>query len=186
MSTTPTTTPITDRYHIPADRVLNALRDCGVTHVFTVPDFITLSVHRLLLDGYLPEVRTVECCSEDEAIAAAAGAWIGGAVPIVVMQNQGLHACVNNLRALGVDARIPIVMLIGQFGREPENLGHDPAESRRATVRVSEPILNALGIPNFRLEQSDDLSLISTAYEIAQRDSVPTALLVGAATAWTN
>ena len=79
-------------FHIPADAIADALRERGITHVFTVPDYVTLAVHRLLLEGYLPGVRVIDCCTENEAVAAAAAAWIGGAKPVVFMQNQGLHA----------------------------------------------------------------------------------------------
>lgn len=178
------TTHQAPEFHVPADAIADALRDCGITHVFTVPDYVTLAVHRLLVDGYLPGVRVVECCTEDEAVTAAAAAWIGGAKPVVIVQNQGLHACMNNLRSCGLEAMFPIFMIVGQMLREPTNVGKDPQQSRRPAVRVTERLLDAYAIPYFRLETTDDLPAIQEACRIAFIQSRPTAVLVGAPSRW--
>lgn len=173
------------RFHVPAAKVLDEVAACGLRHIFAVPDFVTLSVHSMLRAGYLPDTQTIECCSEDEAVTAAAGVWIGGAPPAaVMMQNQGLHACMNTLRACGLDASFPFMLMIGQFGREEANLGGDPSFSRRLVVRVTEPLLAAYDIPYFRLETTADLPVIGDAYRAACRRSGPSAVLFGWATAW--
>lgn len=183
--TVPATQQAAD-FHIPADAIADALRECGITHVFTVADYVTLAVHQLLLEGYLPGVRVVECCTEDEAVTAASAAWIGGAKPVVIMQNQGLHACMNNLRGCGLEAMFPIFMIVGQMLRESTNVGRDPQQSRRPAVQVTERLLEAYNIPYFRLETTDDLPAIEHACRIAFIQSRPTAVLVGAPSRWTR
>ena len=50
---------------------------------------------------YLPETR------EDAALGVAAGAYLGGRLPVVVMQNSGLGVSLNALGSLHLLYRIP-------------------------------------------------------------------------------
>jgi sulfopyruvate decarboxylase TPP-binding subunit len=48
-----------------------------------------------------------------EAVAANAGLWIGGAGPLVVMQNVGVLASMNALRGVAREQRVPTCMIVG-------------------------------------------------------------------------
>jgi sulfopyruvate decarboxylase TPP-binding subunit len=170
--------------HIPASAVLQRLREVGCDHVVTVPDWVQLALHVRLESGE-PGLTLVPCCAEDQAVTVAAGLTIGGQRPVIVIQNQGLYACINTIRAVALDAQIPLVFMVGQFGREFDNFGNDPAHSNRNMVRLLEPVLAALGIEYFRLEQASDLDQVRTAFEHAHSRRTATALLVGAPLAWT-
>lgn len=159
--------------------VLDALRTQRVTHVCTVPDWIQIDLHRALMAGETPGIRLVTFCTEDEAITAAGGLLAGGARPVVVIQNQGLYAGLNALRAVGLDAEMPIVLLIGQFGREIANYTVDPADSTRRVVRILEPILSAIDVPSRRIDDADDLEAIDWAFRDAADRSAPTAVIFG-------
>ena len=96
------------------------------------------------------------------------------------MQKQGFFAAINSIRAIGLDGRIPLFMVIGQFGREWSNLGHDPRTSKRLMVRMLEPLLETFDIPYWRLESLADRENIGIASEAAyKRGGGPTALIVG-------
>jgi sulfopyruvate decarboxylase subunit alpha len=71
---------------------------------------------------------------------------IGGKRTAVLIQNQGLLNCINSLRAVGLDAGLPMLLVVGQFGREFDNVGQDPAQSRRRVVNLVEPMLDVMGI----------------------------------------
>lgn len=159
--------------------VLSALLEQGVTHVCTVPDWIQIDLHRAILADQSHSVRLLTFCSEDEAITTAAGLIAGGAHPVVVIQNQGLYAGLNALRAVGLDAGLPIVMLIGQFGREIENYTPDPQDSTRRVVRILEPILRAIDVEFWRIDSVDDLSCISAAFQRSRSSEKPTAVIFG-------
>lgn len=165
----------------PAD-VVEQLTQCGVTHVVTVPDYVMMSVYRAIEERGEPQLTY--CCTEDEAVTIAAGLHIGGARPIIMMQNQGLYASLNAIRAIGLDARLPLFMLIGQFGREYANLGRPRSESSRLLVRNCERVLDALEIPYVACERDEDIPRISEAYNLSREREWPTAALVGTYTAW--
>ena len=107
---------------IESDEFVNALRETGFDFFTGVPDTIlggiidVLSQRRL----YVPSVR------EDEAVAMAAGAFLGGKVPAVLMQNSGLGNALNVLMSLHLIYRMPCLLIISWRGFEgkdaPEHL----------------------------------------------------------------
>jgi sulfopyruvate decarboxylase subunit alpha len=168
---------------IGASAYLAAFQEAGVTHFVTVPDFVQLALHQAIERGD-GQLQLVRACNEDQAVCTAAGLRIAGAMPIVAVQNQGLYACVNTVRAVALDARIPTVFLVGQFGREESNLGHPTTESRRRVVHLLEPLLDTLGMPFRALNHPGDLAEVKAAFDMAAARRGPVALIVNQAIAW--
>lgn len=166
-----------------ASAAVAALQRNAVDHVVTVPDWVQLSLHTQLQNG-VPGVRVLNTCTENQCVTIGAGLTIGGCKPILMMQNQGLYNCLNTLRAVCLDAHVPLVFLVGQFGREFANIGSDPRLSRRTMVRIMEPMLEAIGVPFLRLDTDADLVRMDAAYAMAQAQQNAVVLLVGAPMAW--
>ncbi len=63
---------------------------------------------------------------EDAALGVAAGAYLGGRMPVVIMQNSGLGVSLNALASLHLLYRIPCLLLVtwrGYQGKDaPEHL----------------------------------------------------------------
>jgi sulfopyruvate decarboxylase subunit alpha len=63
---------------------------------------------------------------EDAALGVAAGAYLGGRMPVVIMQNSGLGVSLNALGSLHLLYRIPTLLIVtwrGHDGRDaPEHL----------------------------------------------------------------
>jgi sulfopyruvate decarboxylase subunit alpha len=172
------------RFSVPASALVGQLRACKVTHFVTMPDYVQIALNHHLVDGALRGVTIVNCSTEDEAVAISLGLHIGGAVPFLSMQNQGLFACANALLSVGVNASTPLPILAGQWGRELENLGHDPSESRRLVVRRTEPLLDALEIPHFRIESAEEVGNVRRAFETSHELGRPSVALIGAHVSW--
>ncbi len=170
-------------HSIPATVAVAALQRNKVDHVVTVPDWVQLSLHDRLNKG-VEGIRVINACNENQVVTVAAGLTIGGKRPLVMMQNQGLYNCFNTLRAVCLDAHIPMVFLVGQFGREFSNIGHPTSESKRTMVRVAEPFLKSIDVPFHVLDTEADLEKMDQAYEDAQRLRTAVVLLVGAPMAW--
>ena len=167
---------------IPATDLLGAFKASHVDYVTTVPDLVQLALHDAVDKD--PDIHLVECTTENQALTSAFGLRIGGKTPLVVMQNQGLLNCLNTLRSVSLDARMPMVLCVGQFGREFSNLGQDPNDSARHCVNKVEPVLDALEIPYWRLETASDVEHVMTAFKTAADNQCATVLLVGHYLAW--
>ena len=101
-----------------------------------------------------------------------------------MMQNQGLYNCLNTLRAVCLDAHIPMVFMVGQFGWEFDRIGQPSTDSGRSMVRLMEPLLRAIEVPFHLLETTSDMSKLDEAYAQAERERTAVVLLVSAPMAW--
>ncbi len=107
---------------IDSDDFVKALQDLGFDFFTGVPDTILGGIIAVLSDRglYTPSVR------EDEAVAMAAGAFLGGKIPVVLMQNSGLGNALNVLMSLHLIYRIPCLLIVSWRGFEgkdaPEHL----------------------------------------------------------------
>jgi sulfopyruvate decarboxylase TPP-binding subunit len=163
--------------------VCEELVRAGVTHAVTVPDFVQFSVHQRLATGR-DGIRQVFACSEDQALTTAAGLYVGGAKPVVMVQNQGLYKAMNTLRAVCIDARVPVVLMVGQFGREQENFQQPMRQSRRNMVRLLEPALDTFGIPHWVVDTDADVSALRSAFDASWTRKTAAALVFGRCTTW--
>ena len=92
------------------------LRAANVTQFAYVPD----AGHRVLIDRSLadPDVHSVPLTTEEEGVAMLAGADLGGARGVLLMQSCGVGNCINML-SLTVGGRFPFLTLVsmrGDFG----------------------------------------------------------------------
>ena len=92
------------------------LKNNGVTQFSYVPD----AGHRIVIDRSLadPEVHSVALTTEEEGVALAAGAHLGGARAVLLMQSSGLGNCVNFMSMIK-GGRFPFLTVIsmrGDFG----------------------------------------------------------------------
>src|ERR1700732_1075017 len=90
------------------DRIFAALKAADIRQVGYVPD----AGHSRLIELCQadPAIRAVSLTSEEEGVALAAGAWLGGQRPALLMQSSGVGNCVNML-SLTKNCRFPLVML---------------------------------------------------------------------------
>src|SRR6187397_973778 len=95
------------------DRLFEAIKRGGVRQVGYVPD----AGHARLIDLCKadPDIRDVVLTTEEEGIALAAGAWLGGQRSALLMQSSGVGNTINML-GLTKTLRFPFLTLITMRG----------------------------------------------------------------------
>src|SRR5215813_12197059 len=121
-------------------------------------------------------IKVLTCSKEDEAVTINAGLHIGGEPVVLMIQHAGLYACVNTLRGVAMDGKVPAFYMIGLLSREKDK---DLKESRHSMVRFCEPLLDTFSVPHARLEGPDDVHRIPEYYRLSRERKGPTAVLVG-------
>ena len=155
--------------------VLDEIKKAGISHVLTVPDSHQKTLLDLLAAGSEPRLLTV--CTEDEAVGMNLGLYAGAQRPMLLIQNNGVYAGLNALKALSLDARVPLLMLVGEFARDATVSSR---ENGLRAVRMLEPTLETWGIPYFRLDGPEDLPNLAIAHAASIELRGPAALIVGA------
>ncbi len=151
--------------------IIAELKKNNFTHVVWLPDSETNFMYQLLTSE--PSLDLVPVCREGETMAIAAGLWVGGKKPVVLIQNTGIFESGDSIRGLALDVNQPLVMMIGYRGWSRHGITTDSA------ARFIEHILHAWGINYFLIESDDDADRISVAAEEAERTQKPVAVLVG-------
>ncbi len=155
--------------HPPA--IIAELKKNDVTHVVWLPDSETNFMYEMLIDE--PSLDLVPVCREGETMAIAAGLWVGGKKPVVLIQNTGIFESGDSIRGLGLDINQPLVMLVGYRGWVRHGLTTDSA------ARFIEHIVHAWGISYYLVEADEDADRISIALEEADRTQKPVVVLMG-------
>jgi sulfopyruvate decarboxylase alpha subunit len=125
------------------------LKKQGVTQFSYVPD----AGHRILIDRSLadPDVHSVALTTEEEGVALAAGAHLGGARSVLLMQSSGLGNCVNFMSMIkgGKFPFLTFLSMRGDFGEgNPWQMGMGQA------VR---PVLAAMDFVTLEVTRPDEV-----------------------------
>ena len=99
------------------DQLFDVLKRADVRQVGYVPD---AGHSRLIaLCKADPQIHDVSLTTEEEGVALAAGAWLGGQRAALLMQSSGVGNCVNMLSLVRA-CRFPMLMLITMRGEWEE------------------------------------------------------------------
>jgi sulfopyruvate decarboxylase alpha subunit len=133
-----------------ATDISDGLWAAGCREVVFVPDNpLSLILAALARDH--ASVRATLATREEEAVGIAAGLYLGGAKPALLMQSSGLGNTLNALGSLLLAFQIPVVLVVSMRG--------DPGEWNAAQVpmgRAVVPVLEALGIQHLSIGPRDD------------------------------
>ena len=153
-----------------ASAVLSCLKRCGVTHLVWLPDSESAVLYELAQRD--PELALVQVCREGESFGVAAGLFAGGKKPVVVIQSTGFFESGDSVRGLALWLRLPLLILIGYRGWQPEGIAQDTA------AHFLEPVLHAWKIEHGVLQATSDVAVIESAFRRAEAMSKPTAVLI--------
>ena len=131
------------------DAIYRVLREFGVTQFAYVPD----AGHRALIDRSLddPEVRSVALTTEEEGVGLLAGAHLGGARGVLLMQSSGVGNCINFLSLVRA-GQFPFLMLVSMRGDFGEG---NPWQMPMG--RAVEPVLEAMGVRCIRVDDAGEV-----------------------------
>ena len=156
-----------------AQKIINILEDNNVTHVVGVPDNGSRVLFEQLWEH--PRIEVILTSREGEAYGLASGLYLGGAVPLVLIQNTGFFEAGDAFRGTAFNMGLPIVMLLGYRGYKSMESGA-PRVDTAATF--FEPTLKAWNIPYSSMHSDEDRYQISDAFDLAKKTSLPAAILM--------
>ncbi|MDB5650090.1 MAG: putative decarboxylase [Hyphomicrobiales bacterium] len=156
------------------EAIIESLKQARVGYVLSVPDLHTSQglLKPITQDASLKLIRV---CKEDETLAIAAGLSYGDKRALVLIQYTGMLYAMNAIRAIACDQSMPICMMIGMLGKEPDRPSR---ESGKFGVRIIEPLLDVMGIAYHRIDRDADVACIAPAIETAYAQSRPIAFLI--------
>lgn len=146
------------------------LRDLGVTDVVTVPDSTIGQWENAIEQS---AIRLIRVCREGEAWAVAAGLYLGGRSPLVMIQCTGLFESGDALRNVLHDWQLPIPSIIGY--RSYLNQETLPGDT---CLEFTEPILRAWQLEYRLITEPGQLDLMARHLEACKVNRQPGAVLI--------
>ncbi|MBZ5497064.1 MAG: hypothetical protein LAP85_11730 [Acidobacteriia bacterium] len=166
----PSGAPITPPW---ACGICAGLHASGCREVVYVPDNPLSCILEVLVRDY-PDVRATLATREEEALGIAAGLYLGGTRPALMMQSSGLGNTLNALGSLLVAYRIPVLFIISMRGG-PDEWNCAQVPMGRAVV----PVLDAFGIQHMAIEHHGTAEeTVRAAASLASHTHLPVACLL--------
>ena len=151
--------------------IYRALKAADIRQVSYVPD----AGHRSLIElaHADPAIETTVLTTEEEGIALAAGAWLGGQRAVLLMQSSGVGNCINMLSLIAT-CRFPLLTLVTMRGEWGE---FNPWQVPMGTS--TQGVFELSGIRVLRAtDPSDVKDVMEAAASQAYNACTPTALLL--------
>ena len=132
------------------DAIYRVLKDAGIRQACYVPDAgharLIEELHR---DG---DIQTTVLTTEEEGVALAAGAWLGGDRAVLLMQSSGVGNCINML-SLFASCRFPLLALVTMRGEWAEFNPWQVPMGRATPIT-----LEAMGVKVMRVDAAEDVA----------------------------
>ena len=117
--------------------------------------------------GYIPSVR------EDAGVGLCAGAYMGGKLPVLLMQNSGLGYSLNAFTSLNLIYKIPVLVIMSWRG-----CGGKDAPEHIIMGDINEQLLETSGMEHSVLEENNVDQVLEAALKKIKNEQMPYTLLV--------
>ena len=148
------------------EEIVAAFTELGITHVVWIPDTTTGQWDNALQAA--PEIQLIQVCREGEAWALAAGLYLGGAKPIVVIQCTGFFESGDAMRNIVHDYQLPIYGLVGY--RSYLNASSLPGDT---CLKFTEPVLEAWALNTVFIDSEEKKPKLAEHYRACVENNVP-------------
>jgi len=154
------------------EAIFRILKTGEVRQIAYVPD----AGHSHLIRSAIadPDIHDVVLTTEEEGVALAAGAWLGGQRAVLLMQSSGVGNCVNMFSLLQSLA-VPFFTLVTMRGEYAE---FNPWQGPMG--RATQGALELMGVTVLRADQPEQVTeVVSAGFDAAFLAGERVAVLLG-------
>jgi sulfopyruvate decarboxylase subunit alpha len=145
----------------------------GIELIVSLPDSWLVDLQILAKND--AQIRHVLVANEGDGVAICGGAWLGGKKAAMLMENSGLLVATYALARFHITFGVPTLILTSYKG----DIG-DGNWNLQTFGRVTQPILQSLGLQYLTLRSADDIeNTITKAERSASGALLPTVILLG-------
>lgn len=137
------------------DQIFETLQAHDIRQVYYVPD----AGHSKLIEKcqLSNTMRAIVLTTEEEAMAGALGAWLGGEKSVALMQSSGVGNCMN-LLGLSKTLRYPLLIIVTMRGDYGEI---NPWQYSMG--QATQPVLEAMGCIVMSVDRPEDVKVTVNA-----------------------
>lgn len=154
--------------------IIKVFEDAGVQSVVALPDIVTCETVLWPISSH-SSFMFIPVCKEDEGVSICASLSYCQHRAVLLMQHTGFLDSINAIRAIAVDYQLPIVMMVGLQGIEPDIKF---TESKNTGIRSLVPICDALTLKHAEIKMESDALLVKDLINQAYESSSPCVIFI--------
>jgi len=154
-----------------AERIYQGLKEAKIDFVVHLPESYMKEVIPFIQQD--SSMKYVQVCREEVGVNIAAGAFLGGKKPAMLMEDTGVGNSVNPLVSIHNLWRIPLLLVLTYRG----DIGDFTFYT--APCKYAKPLLDSLGISSYILRDPEEIvPMIYDCVQSALAQKMPVALLL--------
>ncbi|KKK41371.1 hypothetical protein LCGC14_0865010 [marine sediment metagenome] len=152
-------------------KLYNAIKNSGINLILSLPCIMLKNLLELIEEKN--EIKHISITREEEGVGIAAGAYLCGKTPALLIQNSGIGNSINAIKSLLYLFKIPIVFIMSHRGAEGEKIS-----AQIPMGKLTPHLLDLLGIEKFVIDSEEKINYIETAVELCASTDVSTCILL--------
>ena len=152
-------------------KLYKAIKDSGINLILSVP-CIMLKVLLEIIEEK-KEIQHIHITREEEGVGVAAGAYLGGRTPVILMQNSGLGNSINAISSLLKLYIIPVVFIMSHRGGEGEKIA-----AQRPMGSLTPKLLNIMDLNTNTIDSVEKIEDIKRIVEESNTTKTSAAILL--------
>jgi len=136
--------------------IYNSIKNSGIDLILSLPCIMLKGLLTVIEER--KEIQHISLTREEEGVGIAAGAYLGGKTPVILIQNSGLGNSINAIKSLLYLYRIPVVFIMSHRGAEGEKI-----LAQIPMGQLTPDLLDLLNIQKFIVNSIDNIKKITLA-----------------------
>ncbi len=148
-----------------------AIKNAGVDLILSVPcDMLKGLINEI---ENTKEISYIPITREEEGVGIAAGAYLGGKTPLILMQNSGLGNSINAIKSLLELYEIPVIFMMSHRGAEGEKI-----IAQFPMGKVTYDLLDCINVRKFIRDSRTIISNIEEAVQFSRNSNQSVAIIL--------
>ena len=152
-------------------KLYETIKESGINLILSLPCILLKGLLNLINDKN--EIQHIPVTREEEGVGIAAGAYICGKTPAILMQNSGLGNSINAIKSLLELYKIPVVFIMSHRGAEGEKI-----LAQIPMGQLTPHLLDLLNIRKFIVNSVDDIHKIHLAVNVSKKTKESVGILL--------
>jgi len=142
-------------------KLYEMIKSSGINLILSLPCIMLKDL--LCIIEEKKEIKHIPITREEEGVGIAAGAYLGGKTPVILMQNSGLGNSINAIKSLLQLYKIPVVFIMSHRGAEGEEI-----MAQIPMGQLTPNLLDLLGIKKFIIDSTQKIKDIKNAVNFSK------------------
>ncbi|MEE9377555.1 MAG: sulfopyruvate decarboxylase subunit alpha [Candidatus Lokiarchaeia archaeon] len=147
------------------------MKNSGIDLILSLPCILLKNLLKLIDEKN--EIQHIPITREEEGVGIAAGAYLGGKTPAILMQNSGLGNSINAIKSLIQLYKIPVIFIMSHRGAEGEKI-----LAQIPMGQLTPDLLDLLNIRKFIIYSMEKIKEVKDAVNVSKKSKESVGILL--------